>query len=88
MEKKLYKSVTDRKICGVCAGLAKYLNMDPTVVRLLWALVVLFGGAGVWAYIICAIVIPDEPSQPFSLSRTRIIHRPMSITIKKKKVIS
>lgn len=35
MEKKLYKSITDRKICGVCAGLAKYLNMDPTVVRLL-----------------------------------------------------
>lgn len=66
MEKKLCKSVTDRKICGVCAGLAKYLNMDPTVVRLLWALVVLFGGAGVWAYIICAIVIPDEPSQPFN----------------------
>lgn len=66
MDKKLYKSTTDRKICGVCAGLAKYLNMDPTVIRLLWVLVVCFGGAGIWAYIICAVVIPDEPQQPFN----------------------
>ena len=66
MDKKLYKSTTDRKICGVCAGLAKYLNLDATVIRLLWVLVVCFGGAGIWAYIICAVVIPDEPQQPFN----------------------
>ena len=61
MSKKLYKSTTDRKLCGVCAGIANYLNIDPTVVRLLWALITFLGGAGVIAYIVCALVIPDEP---------------------------
>ncbi len=61
MSKKLYKSTTDRKLCGVCAGVANYLNIDPTVVRLLWALITFVGGAGVVAYVVCALVIPDEP---------------------------
>ena len=61
MSKKLYKSTTDRKLCGVCVGIANYLNIDPTVVRLLWALITFLGGAGVIAYIVCALVIPDEP---------------------------
>lgn len=61
MSKKLYKSITDRKLCGVCAGIANYLNIDPTVVRLLWALITFLGGAGMIAYIVCALVIPDEP---------------------------
>ena len=61
MSKKLYKATTDRKLCGVCAGVANYLNIDPTVVRLLWALITFLGGAGVIAYIVCALVIPDEP---------------------------
>lgn len=61
MEKKLYRSKTDKKIAGVCGGLAKYLNVDPTIVRLIWALVVVCGGAGLLAYIICALVIPEEP---------------------------
>lgn len=61
MSKKLYKSTTDRKLCGVCAGIANYLNIDPTVVRLLWALITFVGGAGVIAYVVCALVIPDEP---------------------------
>lgn len=61
MSKKLYKSTTDRKLCGVCAGIANYLNIDPTVVRLLWALITFLGGAGVIAYVVCALVIPDEP---------------------------
>lgn len=61
MSKKLYKSTTDRKLCGVCAGIANYLNIDPTVVRLLWALITFVGGAGVVAYVVCALVIPDEP---------------------------
>lgn len=64
MNKKLYKSTTDRKLCGVCAGIADYFNMDPTVIRLIWVLVVFFGGAGILAYIVCALVIPDEPQQP------------------------
>lgn len=61
MEKKLYRSRTDKKLCGVCGGLAKYLNMDPTIVRLIWALITAFAGAGLIAYIVCALVIEEEP---------------------------
>lgn len=62
MEKKLYRSQTNKKIAGVCGGLAEYLNIDTTVVRLIWALVTLFAGAGLLAYIVCALVIPERPS--------------------------
>ena len=61
MQKKLYRSANDKKIAGVCGGLAKYLNVDPTVVRVIWALIAL-GGAGILAYIVCALIIPEEPS--------------------------
>ena len=61
MEKKLYRSRTDKKICGVCAGLAKYLNMDVSIMRLIVVLLTLFVGGGLIAYIICALVIPEEP---------------------------
>ena len=61
MEKKLYRSRTDKKICGVCGGLAKDLGMDATVVRLILVLITLFVGAGLLAYIIAALVIPEEP---------------------------
>ena len=46
-------------ICGVCAGIAEYLGMDPTVIRLLWVLLTFFGGSGIIAYIIAAIIIPE-----------------------------
>ena len=62
MQKKLYRSSTDKKLAGVCAGVAKYLNMDPTVVRVLWAVLSLFAFVGVVAYILCALIIPEEPS--------------------------
>ena len=61
MEKKLYRSKTDKKIAGVAGGMAKYFNMDPTVARLIWALAVIFCGVGLLAYIVCAFVIPEEP---------------------------
>ena len=61
MEKKLYKSATDKKIDGVCAGIAEYFNVDPTLVRLLWVLATFFVGAGVFAYIVAAIVMPRKP---------------------------
>ena len=49
MQKKLYRSATDKKLGGVCAGIAEYLDVDPTVIRLAWALFTLLGGAGVLA---------------------------------------
>ena len=61
MKKKLYRSNADKKIAGVCSGLAEYLNIDSTIVRLIWALVVLFAGVGLLAYIICALIIPEKP---------------------------
>lgn len=63
MEKKLYKSTTDKKICGVCGGIAKYFDIDPTIVRLGAAvLTVISVGTGLVAYIVAAIVMPDEPA--------------------------
>ena len=61
MEKRLYKSNTDKKLDGVCAGIAEYFGMDPTVIRLLWVLGTLFVGAGIIAYIVAAIVMPRKP---------------------------
>lgn len=61
MEKKLYRSRTDKKVCGVCAGLAKYLNMDVSIMRIIALCLVLFAGGGLLAYLICALVIPEEP---------------------------
>ena len=61
MEKKLYRSRTDKKIAGVCSGMAKYIGIDVTVVRLIWVLVAIFAGAGLLAYLICALIIPQEP---------------------------
>lgn len=61
MEKKLYRSRTDKKLCGVCGGLAKYLNVDATVIRLIVILAVIFAGVGVLAYLVAALVIPEEP---------------------------
>jgi phage shock protein C len=60
--KTLTKSSSNKMICGVCAGLAVYLNMDPTLVRVLWAILTLItaGGLGIIAYIIMAVVIPFD----------------------------
>lgn len=63
MEKKLYKSNVNKKICGVCGGLAEYLNMDPTIVRLIAILLTIAGGSGVLAYIIAALIMPTNPNQ-------------------------
>lgn len=60
--KKLYKSNTDYKLCGVCGGLAKYFNLDSTIVRILFLLSLFFTGCGLLAYIILAIAIPEEPT--------------------------
>ena len=58
--KKLTKSRTNRQLCGVCGGFAEYLNLDVTVIRLVWAILVLAGGSGLLAYIIAAIIMPEE----------------------------
>ena len=58
--KQLYRSTTDRKIAGVCGGIAEYFDMDPTVVRLIFAAVSIFSGVGILAYIAAVIIIPEQ----------------------------
>lgn len=62
MSKKLYLSTTDRKIYGVCGGIAEYLNVDSTVIRLAWVLFSVFTAmfGGIIAYIIACIIIPER----------------------------
>jgi len=59
--RRLMRSSTDKKIGGVCAGVANYLDLDPTLVRVLWALAFLCGGFGLIFYIVLWIVLPVEP---------------------------
>ena len=61
MKKKLYKSSEDKKLCGVCAGIAEYFELDSTLIRLAWVVFTLLGGSGIIAYIIAAIVMPKKP---------------------------
>ena len=58
LRKKLYKS-NNRMICGVCAGVAEYFGIDPTIVRLIWAALAL-SGTGILLYIVAAIVMPEN----------------------------
>jgi phage shock protein PspC (stress-responsive transcriptional regulator) len=60
MGKKLYKSATNRKIAGVCGGIGEYFDVDPTIIRLIWIILVLAAGTGLLAYIIAAIIMPDQ----------------------------
>jgi phage shock protein PspC (stress-responsive transcriptional regulator) len=61
--KKLYRSRTDRKLCGVCGGFAEYFEIDATILRILLIIFVLCGGAGILAYIVAALVMQNNPNQ-------------------------
>ncbi|MCR4719316.1 MAG: PspC domain-containing protein [Firmicutes bacterium] len=60
MMRKLYKSSTDKKIFGVCGGIAEYFDIDSTVVRLIWAISILCIGTGLLAYLIAALILPSQ----------------------------
>jgi phage shock protein C len=62
MDKKLYKSSNDKVLAGVCGGIGEYFAVDSVIIRLLWVVFTLIGGAGLIAYIIAAIIIPSNPS--------------------------
>lgn len=59
--KKLYKVNEGKILDGVCAGIAEYFHIDPTLVRVIWAIMAAWGGFGIIAYLICAIIIPRKP---------------------------
>lgn len=61
MGKKLYRSVKDKMIGGVCSGIGEYLGIDATIVRLAFAALLLFCGGGLLAYLLLWIIVPEEP---------------------------
>ena len=61
--KRLYRSRKNRMIAGVCGGIAEYFDVDPTLVRLAWIFFSFAGGAGLLAYLIAWIIVPEENKQ-------------------------
>ena len=61
MRERLYRSRRDRMIFGVAGGMAEWMDLDPAIVRLVWALLVLAGGVGLVLYVVAAIVVPEAP---------------------------
>jgi phage shock protein C len=59
--RKLYRSKTDRKLAGVCGGLAQYFNVDATLIRVLFVLLAVLGGSGLVLYLAMWIIVPKEP---------------------------
>ena len=59
--RKLYRSRTDRKLGGVCGGLAEYFNLDPTLIRVLFIILAVLGGSGVVIYLAMWILVPNPP---------------------------
>ena len=61
VKKKLYRSRKDRKLAGVCGGLAEYFDIDPTIIRVIWAVLALCYGTGLLIYLVMALVVPVKP---------------------------
>jgi phage shock protein PspC (stress-responsive transcriptional regulator) len=63
MQKRLYRSKTNRVVAGVCGGIGEYLDIDPILVRIAWILFCFMGGAGILAYFISMVIIPENPQE-------------------------
>lgn len=61
MQNRLTRSTRDRKLAGVCGGIAAFLGWDPTLVRILWIVLTMLGGSGILIYLILWLVMPLEP---------------------------
>lgn len=59
-KKRIYKVEDGKKVAGVCGGIAEYFNIDPTLIRVIWAILILVYGTGLLAYLICAFVFPKK----------------------------
>ncbi len=58
--KRLYKG-QNQVVCGVCSGIADYLGLDATIIRIIWAIFIFAGGTGIGLYLICAFLMPEYP---------------------------
>ncbi len=76
MYKRLYRSRTNRKLWGVCGGLAQYFNFDPTLIRIIFVASLFVGTLGFWVYIIMAIIVPLEPKQTEPKPTESVIVKP------------
>ncbi len=79
-QKKLYKSRRDKMIDGVCGGIAEYFEVDPTLIRILWVIITIAGGSGIFLYIAAMIIMPANPNhgvipEPVSNSRSGFDHK-------------
>ena len=63
MAKKLYRSVKDRKLAGVCGGIGEYLDVDPVLIRIVWLVLVLAAGTGLVGYVVAWIIVPEAPPE-------------------------
>lgn len=70
--KRLYRSRKERMLAGVCGGIAEYFEVDPTLVRLAWVLFTFVGGAGIVAYIIAWIIVPEAPEDALKTENNKI----------------
>ena len=62
-DKRLTRSYSDRVIAGICGGLGRYFGIDPVIVRIVWLVLVLGYGTGLLMYLICWLIIPNEPER-------------------------
>jgi phage shock protein C len=72
-QRRLVRSTNDRKVAGVCAGIADYFDFDPSIVRIIWVLAVLVGGSGVLVYVILWIALPEGVTRVYPYSATSSI---------------
>ena len=59
--RRLYRSRSDRKLAGVCGGLAQFFNLDPTLIRVLFVVLAVLGGSGILIYLAMWIMVPNQP---------------------------
>ncbi len=60
---RIHRSARDKKLAGVCGGIAEWLGVDPTIIRLAWVVLLLGWGSGLLAYIACALILPEEQGE-------------------------
>jgi phage shock protein PspC (stress-responsive transcriptional regulator) len=72
-QRRLVRSINDRKVAGVCAGIADYFDFDPTIVRIIWVLCTFVPGPNILAYIILWIAVPEGNTRPYPYSATSSI---------------
>lgn len=83
--RKLYRARSERMLGGVAGGLGEFLSIDPTLIRLLFLLTLVLGGAGFWAYIVMWVIVPEEPLATISTPKPKTKTKTKPKTVAKKK---